>query len=129
MNYSQKFNRALLKAISFNKINTVDLNGGAIRKSTVKFSFSHDGQVNYFALEASRNAQGMELFGYPEQESLTLSSWNGSYLSGHNVEIPEDIDASAVRYIKACSVISDVDALKVRKDFVEAMNRFSEQMS
>lgn len=129
MNYSQKFNRALLKAISFNKIDTVDFNGGAIRKATVKFSFSHDGQVNYFALEASRNAQGMELFGYPEQESLTLSSWNGSYLSGQGVDIPEDIDASAVRYIKACSVISEDEALQVRKDFVEAMNRFSEQMS
>lgn len=129
MNYSQKFNRALLKAISFKKIDTTDFNGGAIRKATVKFSFTHDGQVNYFSLESSRNAQGMELFGYPEQDSLTLTAWNGSYLSGHGVDIPADIDASAVRYIKACSVISEDEALKVRQDFVDAMNKFSHEMS
>ena len=129
MNYSQKFNRALLKAISYNKIEKIDLNAGAIRKAIVKFSFSHDGVIHYMALESLRNAKGMDFFGYKEKHELTLVSWNGSYTSGIQIDIPNDIDASALKYISNYSIISDDESSEVLKSYVQSFNEFQEVMS
>lgn len=121
MNYTQKFNRALLKAIRYNKIDKQDLNDGAIRKVSVKFSFSHEGITNYMSLESIRNAPGMEIFGFKEKDSLDVYSWNSSYSAGLQEPIPVDIDQTAVKYISSYSIISEEEAEQVKKRFILAL--------
>lgn len=128
MNRIQKFNRALLKAIAAKKIVVADRNSGAIREAVVKFSFSHDGQTHFFALSSERTAPGLELFGYDAPPKLTLVAYNASFTSGTHEDLPEGVDASAIKYIESYSVISEEDAVKAREVLAEAFNRFNVEM-
>lgn len=129
MNYTQKFNRALLKAIRYNKIEKQDLNDGAIRKVSVKFSFSHEGITNYMSLESIRNAPGMEIFGFKEKHILDLSSWNSAYSAGLQEPIPVDIDQTAVKYISSYSIISEEEAEQVKKRFILSLEEYQVAMN
>lgn len=128
MNHIQKFNRALLKAIAAKKIVVADRNSGATREAVVKFSFSHDGVTNFYALSSERTAPGLELLGYDAPPKLTLSAYNASFTSGANIDLPEGVDVSAIKYIESYSVISEEDATKAREILVEAFNRFNVEM-
>jgi hypothetical protein len=128
MNHIQKFNRALLKAIAAKKIVVADRNSGATREAVVKFSFSHDGVTHFYALSSERTAPGLKLLGYDAPPKLTLSAYNASFTSGANIDLPEGVDVSAIKYIEACSVISEEDAEKAREILVEAFNRFNIEM-
>lgn len=128
MNRIQKFNRALLKAIAAKKIVVADRNSGAIREAVVKFSFSHEGQTYFFALSSERTAPGLELLGYDAPPKLTLVAYNASFTSGFHEDMPEGVDASAIKYIESYSVISEEDAVKAREILVEAFNRFNVEM-
>lgn len=105
-----------------------DRNSGATREAVVKFSFSHDGATNFFALSSERTAPGLELLGYDNPPKLTLASYNAAFTSGEHADMPEGVDASAIKYIESYSVISDEDAAKAREILVEAFNRFNVEM-
>lgn len=128
MNHIQKFNRALLKAIAAKKIVVADRNSGAIREAVVKFSFSHDGVTHFYALSSERTAPGLELLGYDAPHKLSLVAYNASFTSGAHTDFPEGVDASAIKYIEACSVVSEEDATKAREVLAEAFNRFNVEM-
>lgn len=128
MNHIQKFNRALLKAIAAKKIVVADRNSGATREAVVKFSFSHDGQTQFFALSSERTAPGLEVLGYDNPPKLTLVAYNAAFTSGVHEDLPEGVDASAIKYIESYSVISEEDAVKAREILVEAFNRFNIEM-
>lgn len=129
MNYSQKFNRALLKAIRYNKVVKQDMNDGAIRKVSVNFSFSHEGITNYMSLESIRHASGMEVFGFKEYNELKVFSWNSSYTSGKKEELPYDIDYSAVKYICSYSIISEEESIQVQQRFISAAEKYQVAMN
>lgn len=128
MDFTSKFNRALLNAIRDNKVVVENLNSGAIRKASVKFKFSHSGSLHHFQLSSTRTADGLELFGYPEKLELDLTSFNPSYTSGVKCDV-EAVDRSAVKYLHACSVISADDSLDVRRHYSELFNQFSTAMA
>jgi len=128
MNRIQKFNRALLKAIAAKKIVVVDRNSGAIREATVKFSFSHEGVTHFYSLSSERTAPGLAMLGYDNPPKLTLVEYNSSFTSGSHIEFPEGVDASAIKYIEACSVVSEDDAAKARETLAEAFHRFNVEM-
>jgi hypothetical protein len=128
MNHIQKFNRALLKAIGAQKIVVADRNSGATREAVVKFSFSHDGVTHFYALSSERTAPGLDMLGYDAPHKLSLVAYNASFTSGAHEDMPEGVDASAIKYIESCSVISEEDATKAREILVEAFNRFSVEM-
>jgi hypothetical protein len=128
MNRIQKFNRALSKAIAAQKIVVTNRNSGAIREAVVKFSFSHDGVTHFYALSSERTAPGLAMFGYDAPPKLTLVEYNASFTSGSHVDLPEGVDTSAIKYIEACSVVSEEDAAKARETLTEAVNRFNVEM-
>lgn len=128
MNRIQKFNRALLKAIAAQKIVVSDRNSGAIRNAAVRFSFSHEGSNHFYSLSSERTAPGLELLGYDAPPKLELVEYNSAFTSGTYIDLPEDIDASAIKYMETCSVISEEDAAKAREILVEAFNRFNIEM-
>lgn len=128
MNRIQKFNRALLKAIAAQKIVVSDRNSGAIRNAAVRFSFSHEGSNHFYSMSSERTAPGLELFGYDAPAKLQLVEYNASFTSGTHVDLPEGVDASAIKYMETCSVISDEDAGKAREILTEAVNRFNVEM-
>ncbi len=129
MNHIQKFNRALLKAIRYNKISIRDKNQGAIRQASVKFSFTHDGKINYYSLTSERTAKDLELFGHPEKLELNLYSWNSGYTSGVQCDLPDGIDPSAIKYIHMASVITDDESMAARQAFCETLNEYAVAMS
>lgn len=128
MNRIQKFNRALLKAITAKKIVVADRNSGAIREAVVKFSFSHDGVTHFYAMSSERTASGLELLGYDAPPKLTLVEYNAAFTSGAHTDLPEGVDESAIKYIESYSIISEEDAAKAREILVEAFNRFNVEM-
>ncbi|MCG4788189.1 hypothetical protein L0N33_22975, partial [Roseburia faecis] len=75
-----------------------------------------------------RTAPGLELLGYDNPPKLSLSSYNAAFTSGEHADLPEGVDASAIKYIESYSVISDEDAAKAREILVEAFNRFNVEM-
>lgn len=91
-------------------------------------SASHDGQTHFFALSSERTAPGLELFGYDAPPKLTLVAYNASFTSGTHEDLPEGVDASAIKYIESYSVISEEDAVKAREVLAEAFNRFNVEM-
>ena len=128
MNFMAKFNRAFLKSIYCNKVQIVDFNAGAIREASLKFKFTHDGEAHCYSLSAKRTIPGLDKLGYPEKLVLELTRWNPSYLHGMSQDIPADIDAIGLDYLKNKSVVPPQMALLVRRIYEESVNNYIEQM-
>jgi hypothetical protein len=79
-------------------------------------------------MSSERTAPGLELLGYDAPHKLSLVAYNASFTSGAHTDLPEGVDASAIKYIEACSVVSEEDAAKAREILVEAVNRFNVEM-
>lgn len=128
MDFITKFNRAFLKSIYCNKVQIIDFNGGAVREASLKFKFTHDGDKHFYELSAKRNVSGLEFVGYPEKLEVELVRWNQSYLHGVSQDMPVDIDAIGVDYLKTKSVVSPERALLVRRSYEESLNSYAENM-
>jgi hypothetical protein len=129
MNYTQKFNRALLKAISLKKIEKQDFNSGATRKVNIRFSFFHEGITNYLYLETSRDVPGLDFLGFKNKFSMKLLSCNSSYTTGFEEEILVDIDYSILRYIYAYSIFSIDEVIAVHNRYLPELKEYQPLIS
>lgn len=130
MNYQKKFNRAALKQIQNGNIQVSDFNAGAIRKSSIKFSFSHDSKKHFFQIEARRQPKGLEYFGYNEELRVNLYSYNQSFNSGmeEKFEDFQFIDQTIIDLVIEKTNISDDDFLATFKSYNESLNDYCSAM-
>lgn len=130
MNYQEKFNRSAIKQIQNGNIHVSDFNGGAIRKASIKFSFSHENKKYFFKIESRRQPQGLEFFGYKEELIVNLYSYNQSFNSGtqENFENFSFIEKSIFDSIIEKTKISDEEFLSTFKSYNAAMDDYCSAM-